>query len=74
MSVLVGVGPQVYKFEQVSSDDRQRGVRSLGLMSRGGGGNPLPSLMSTGEEEGGIPWSDIQKPFMPVFDRATISI
>ena len=30
--------------------------------------------MSTSEEEGGIPWSDIiQKPFMLVFDLPTIS-
>ena len=43
MSVLVGVGPQVNKFKQVSSDDHQMSVageeggRSPGLMSRGRG-------------------------------------
>ena len=36
---VVGVGPQVNKFEQVSSDDHQMsvaGVRSPGLMFAGG--------------------------------------
>ena len=43
MSVLVGVGPQVNKFEQVSSDDHQMSVVGERRMNRqvlclGGGG------------------------------------
>ena len=39
---LLGLGPQVNKFEQVSSDDHQMSVaggRYTGLMSGGGGDN-----------------------------------
>ena len=50
MSLLVGVGSQMNKFERVSSDHHQMsraGGRPPGLMSRGGGGSL--ELMSVGE-------------------------
>ena len=54
MSVLVGVGPQVNKFEQVSSDDHQMSV-ARGRAEWGGNGREGGSssgLMFRDEREG----------------------
>ena len=50
MSVPVGVGPQVNKFEQVSSDGHKMSLAGRGDRTRGGGGlySEVQFIMSNG--------------------------